>query len=207
MPMPTATNSAVATNVSMERVSATTSNTRRSKTLPAAITRPKPAADLRRIVTTAAASCPDSTSGTTTSNGATKRSCKRRIAQLATPKRPSSHPFAFKTGKTKALEESAPTQPTMNALSPVGLRPATPMVATSPAIATVVTITCPRPIVAASLASWLNRSNGNSSPSLNSKKRIPKSPSSTSIDELPSKPSPAGPMRTPTAMNPKIGII
>mmetsp|Transcript_72622 Transcript_72622/g.200387 ORF Transcript_72622/g.200387 Transcript_72622/m.200387 type:complete len:313 (+) Transcript_72622:1442-2380(+) len=207
--MPTATSSAVATKVSVERASATTSKTRLSTKLPAATMAANPSVDFRRMVATVRASCPCSTRGTTTSSGATRRSCNSRMPQLATPRRRSSHPLARSTGSTKALEERAPAALMMKRHSVLGVKPPsfTPKASIAAPMLAVVTSTCPKPIVDANFTSVLKRSTESSRPSLKRRKRIPKSPSSTSASELPTRPNPAGPMTTPARIKPRMGVM
>mmetsp|Transcript_8311 Transcript_8311/g.25938 ORF Transcript_8311/g.25938 Transcript_8311/m.25938 type:complete len:284 (-) Transcript_8311:468-1319(-) len=109
-PIPMATSSVAATNVSDERAAATTEKIWRSSTDPATSTPPKPKVAFATRTPSSAELCgPEpATSGRRTSSGATAMSWRRSTASAAVPSARSSHPRCLSSGKTKAEEESAP---------------------------------------------------------------------------------------------------
>ena len=115
IPMPSATNSVRATKVLVLLVSATSWNTLRSTSLPIAITPPKPSVAL--AATTQSGSLPPcpASNGSTTSRGATARSCSSSTERAAVPSGLPSHPFALSAGSTNAEDDSAPAAPSTKA--------------------------------------------------------------------------------------------
>mmetsp|Transcript_40028 Transcript_40028/g.93972 ORF Transcript_40028/g.93972 Transcript_40028/m.93972 type:complete len:364 (+) Transcript_40028:1133-2224(+) len=109
-PMATTTSSAAATKVSVERAAATISKTFLRARLPAQSTAANPNVALANRIPSSVEVCgPDPASnGNTTRRGATAKSCKSRMDRPAMPSLRSSQPFSFRTGSTKAEDESAP---------------------------------------------------------------------------------------------------
>mmetsp|Transcript_11648 Transcript_11648/g.26927 ORF Transcript_11648/g.26927 Transcript_11648/m.26927 type:complete len:507 (-) Transcript_11648:21-1541(-) len=223
-PIPTATSSAAATNVSDERVAATTLKIWRRRTEPAASTAPNPNVALATSTPSSEPPCgPEpATSGKMTSSGATAMSCRSSTASAAVPSARSSHPFCFSTGSTKADEESAPAPARVKATTGVVRMSRTsassrrmkrsavsrmrgPMYRLAAVIAAIVRRNCARPKLKKP-PSFCSLSGESWRPSVKRRKTIPKSPSCTFASESESKPRPCGPSAQPSARKPSTGV-
>ena len=121
-PIPTLTNNDNATNVSVDRVFATTPNIHCNKKDPTNITKPNPIAALavkKTIAKKSVGPCP-TTYGNTTNNGATNKSCSKSIEVAACPEFSPSHPRSFNTGKINAEVDNVPAK--ANTTASVGFR-------------------------------------------------------------------------------------
>mmetsp|Transcript_52004 Transcript_52004/g.103495 ORF Transcript_52004/g.103495 Transcript_52004/m.103495 type:complete len:212 (-) Transcript_52004:265-900(-) len=209
--MPAATSRQRATKVSVERVSATSRNIRRSTTEPRARTLPKP----RVALAVSSPIAPGSVGivplmyGRMTRSGATARSCRSRMEVAACPAASSSHSRSLRTGKTKADVESAPAIAATSAS--IGLwmlmrlassgrkrsRNSGPPERKAKVSTPIVRESCARPS-GRYCVSAANRSRDTSRPSEKRRKRIPKSPSSMSASLFEKMSAPCGPRMAPS---------
>mmetsp|Transcript_27993 Transcript_27993/g.34547 ORF Transcript_27993/g.34547 Transcript_27993/m.34547 type:complete len:255 (-) Transcript_27993:201-965(-) len=194
-PIPAATNNAAATNVSVDLAAATTSKIYLSTYLPRTSTPPNPTVALAIRIPNSGALCGPvpARTGISTNSGATAKSCSSKILSPAIPSGRFSQPFSLMTGNTNAEEDSAPAEAIQNACigldniglnnpSSRGMNGSTICKMNGPSIIVpkkknvILAMICKTPSFEKAPRALI-LSADNDSPSLNSKNKMPKSPS------------------------------